>query len=167
MWVPAEAEDTTYGKPCTIVNVHHDDGEPYYTVRFEFGGERDTVGERLRGVPLVGSARPHAPEAEAAKARSVSHAAANKSLRRTEPELESVLLDEKLPDINVPPQTEWFDVEPDVDVPGPLSTDELIPHAAQGKVAAYLRQVQACYERAERSANGWRAGRAICGRSRS
>ena len=160
MWVPAEAEDTTYGKPCTVINVHHDDGEPYYTVRFAEGGEdRETVGERLRGVPTVGSARPHAPEPEAAEARSVSHAAASKSLRRTEPELESVLLDEKLADVNVPPQTEWFDVEPDVDVPGPLSTDELIPRAAQRKVAAHLRQVQMCYERAEQSAHGWRAAR--------
>ena len=160
MWVPAEAEDTTYGKPCTVVDVHHDDVEPYYTVRFaEGGGDRETVGERLRGVPAVGSARPHAPEPEAAEARSASHAAANKSLRRTEPELESVLLDERLADVNVPPQTEWFDVEPEVDVPGPLSTDELIPRAAQHKVAAHLRRVQACYERAGRSAHGWRAAR--------
>jgi hypothetical protein len=159
VWVPAEAEDTTYGKPCTITHVHYDDGEPYYTVQFADGGERDTVGERLRGVPVVGSARPHAPDAEAAEARSTSHTAASMSLRRTEPELESVLLDEKLPDVNVPPQTEWFDVEPDVGAPGPLSTDELMPVEAQRKVVAHLRQVQACYERAERSEHGWRVAR--------
>jgi hypothetical protein len=52
------------------------------------GGGGDTGGvlppssKRERGVPTVGSARPHASDVEAAEARLASHAAASMSLRR-------------------------------------------------------------------------------------
>ena len=40
------------------------------------------------------------------------------SLRRNEPELEDVLMDEPLAAVNVPPHTDWFEVEEDQGVPG-------------------------------------------------
>ena len=61
--------------------------------------------------------------------------------------------------MNTPTSTEWFDITPDVDVPGPLTTDELIPAAAQRAAAEHVRNVQTCYERARRGEHGWRIAR--------
>ena len=159
VWVVADTTDSTDGVPCTVTAVHYDDGDPYYTITFADGGERETVAARLRGAPVVGSKRPHAQLAEAIDARPPSHAAATMSLRHNEPELFGVLEREPLPAANVPPRTEWFDVACDEDVPEPLTTDQLIPAAAQLAVAQHIAQVQRCYERAERGEHGWRVAR--------
>ena len=113
MWVSADAADTTEGVPCTVAEVHYDDGDPYYTITFADGGERETVAARLRGAPVVGSSRPHAQLAEALDAHSPPHVAATMSLRNNEPELFGVLEREPLPAANVPTSTGWFDVERD------------------------------------------------------
>ena len=159
MLVPAGSTDSTEGRPCTIIAVHMDDIDPYYTVQLEDGGVRDTVADRLRSVPVVGSKRPHAHVAEAEDARPAPRAAASMSLRNNEPELLAVLEAEAFPQVNVPPTTEWFDVARDANVPGPLSTDELIPEAAQRAAAAHIRAVQQCYKRASRGEHGWQAAR--------
>ena len=70
------------------------------------------------GALRPGSARPHACEEEAEAALSRPSEASASSLRRNEPELEDVLMDEPLVAVNVPPQTDWFEVEEDQGVPG-------------------------------------------------
>ena len=159
MYVPADSTDSTEGRPCVIAAVHTDDVELYYTVEFGDGELRQTVAERLRGAPVVGSKRPHAQLDDALESRPASHAAASMSLRNNEPELLEVLEAEALPRANVPPVTEWFDVSPDADVPAPLLTDELIPRAAQVAVAAHIASVRQCYARAERGEHGWKTAR--------
>ena len=157
--VPAGSEDSTEGRPCTVIAVHMDDIDPYYTVQLEDGSVRETIADRLRSVPVVGSKRPHAHVAEAEVARPAPRAAASMSLRNNEPELLAVLEAEAFPQVNVPPTTEWFDVARDANVPEPLSTDELIPEAAQRAAAAHIRAVQQCYKRASRGEHGWQAAR--------
>ena len=159
LWVSADAADTTEGVPCTVAEVHYDDGDPYYTITFADGGERETVAARLRGAPVVGSSRPHAQLAEALDAHSPPHVAATMSLRNNEPELFGVLEREPLPAANVPTSTGWFDVERDEGVPEPLTTDQLIPTEVQAAVAQHIAQVRRCYERAERGEHGWRVAR--------
>ena len=157
--VPADASESMEGRPCEVVAVHTDDVEPYFTVLFDDGGQRETVQARLRSFPVVGSKRPHAALGEAGAATTHSHVAASMSLRNNEAELREVLEDEPLPDVNVPPSTEWFDSTRDARAPSPLSTDELIPAAAQRAVAEHIRRVQACYKRARQGEHGWRVAR--------
>ena len=159
MYVPAGSTDSTEGRPCVIAAVHTDDVELYYTVEFGDGELRQTVAGRLRGAPIVGSKRPHAQLDDALESRPVSHVAASMSLRNNEPERLEVLEAEALPRVNVPPVTEWFDVTRDTDVPALLSTDELIPRAAQIAFAAHIASVQQCYARAERGEHGWKQAR--------
>ena len=159
VYLPTGVEDSTDGRACTVQAVHMDDTVPYYTIAFPDGAVRHTVAERLRGAPVVGSKRPHATLHEAEAARASSHQAGPMSLRQNEPELHGVLEREALPSVNVPPRTKWFDVPAATDVPGPLTTDELIPAAAQRAAAAHRRQVQLCYARAARGTHGWRLAR--------
>ena len=105
MWVDADTKDSTEGVPCEVMAVHFDDGEPYYSIAFADGSARETVASRLRGMPVVGSKRPHAQLHEALEARPPSHVAAAMSLRNNEPELASVLEKESLPFVNVPTTT--------------------------------------------------------------
>ena len=155
----AAGGESTDGHACTVEAVCWDDGEPYYVVRLEGGALRDTVAERLRGAPVVGSKRPHAAMEAADAAAVQSHPAASMSLRRNEAERREVLEDEPMPEVNTPPSTEWFDIEPEVGVPGSLTTDELIPAEAQRAAAAHVRRVRECYARARRGTHGWRAAR--------
>ena len=115
--------------------------------------------EAAAGALRPGSARPPACEEEAEAALARPSEATASSLRRNEPELMDVLMDEPLAAVNVPPRTDWFEVEEDQGVPGPLTTDELIPADVQRRVRAYVARVRACYARARRGAFGWRAAR--------
>ena len=159
LYLPKGTDDSTGGCPCTIVGVHRDDIVPYFTVQFADSSLRDTVAERLRGAPAVGSSRPHAALDEALASVSARRPAASMSLRHNEPELRAVLEDEPLPETNVPPSTFWFDVVREAVVPSPLTTDELIPAAVQRALHQHRERVQACYARARRGAHGWRVAR--------
>jgi len=149
-------------RECSVVDIHWDDGDPYYTVEFEDGQTRGTDRQHLRNVapPVVGSRRPHAgASAAAASAPDPEHMASTASLRRNEPELEQVLEVEALPAVNVPPSTDWYDPpEDEAPVPGPLTTDELIPRHVQEKVLRHGARVREVFRRAH-ATGGWRVAR--------
>ena len=117
MWLPREEAESTEGTPGIVEEVHTECGEPYFTVRLSDGAVKNTVLSRLRGVPVVGSKRPHAAVAQEAQEVSEPHAAASMSLRNNEPELAVVLEGELLPTVNVPPATEWFEISEEAAVP--------------------------------------------------
>ena len=87
-------------RECSVVGVHWDDSDPYYTADFGGGQMRDTNRQHLREVapPVVGCRRPHAGAAAAASGVPDStREASSSSLRRNEPELEQILEVEALP----------------------------------------------------------------------
>ena len=159
VWLPREEAESTEGTPGIVEEVHTECGEPYFTVRLSDGAVKNTVLSRLRGVPVVGSKRPHAAVAQEAQEVSEPHAAASMSLRNNEPELAVVPEGELLPTVNVPPATEWFEISEEAAVPKPLTTRQLIPAGALSRVIAHGRAVQACFARAERGEHGWRVAR--------
>ena len=110
--------------------------------------------------PKVGSKRPHAEDGSASEHAPRQRTAAPSSLRRNERESEAVLEAESLPSVNVPPRTSWFDPEPDVNVPSPLSTEELFPAGVLKKVREHRASVQEAYRRAKGGpgAGAWRSG---------
>ena len=167
-WVAIDGSDV---RPCEVVSVHFDGGdEPYYMVQFLDGSLRGTDGRHLRSRaplrkssdasrrPVVGSKRPHADVASASDAQPVPHEASSASLRRNESELNETLEAEPLPDVNASPNTDWFDPPVDTSVPGPLTTDQLIPAHVQRKLRAHRVRVQECYRRAS-APSGWRIAR--------
>ena len=121
---------------------------------------RDTDGAHLRRLarPIVGFKRPHADEATTVVGDPVPHSAATSSLRRNEPELTSVLESEPLPSVNVAPDTDWFEPELNTNVPGPLTTDQLIPLRVQQALRTHRLKVQQAYRRAN-AQGGWRVAR--------
>ena len=105
----------------------------------------------------VGSSRPHASAAEADAARPVERPAPTaSSIRRLEPEVDSVLLDEPMPAANVPPVREWA-AAPAADAapPPPRRTDDLIPRAMQKRLADFRRAVGACFDASRRGRWKW------------
>ena len=62
--------------------------------------------------------------------------------------------------MNVPPRTDWFDPEPNGEVPQPLTTDQLIPRGVQEQVAKHGRKVAQAYRRAV-GPQGWRMARGL------
>ena len=159
VWLPPGEDESSAGLPGVVEKVHADQGEPYFTVRLDDGAIKDTVAERLRGVPAVGSKRPHADVAQATRLDVASHTAASMSLRNNEPELSEVLEAEPLPKVNVPPSTNWFDIREEAAVPGPLTTEQLIPPKVLRDTLAHGRAVRECYARASRGEHGWRVAR--------
>ena len=71
----------------------------YFTVRLNDGVVKNTIASRLRGIPVVGSKRPHAAVAQEAQQAAEPHVAASMSLRNNEPELAEVLEGELLPTV--------------------------------------------------------------------
>ena len=107
-----------------------------------------------------GSTKPHAPWAEAAAhVGTPSAKIGTASLRRLEPEVTSVLRLERLPAVNIMPETSALPSprEPRV-VPPPLTTSQLIPVAMQERLREHRVAVAACFDRAQRN-NGWRWAR--------
>jgi hypothetical protein len=109
---------------------------------------------------LSGSAKPHAPLAEAAAHAGTPNAKiSSASLRRLEPELPSVLRLEPLPAVNIMPTTEPLEPPRDTRAPPlPLTTHQLIPKPMQSKLHQHRVAVAACIERARRN-EGWRWAR--------
>ena len=105
----------------------------------------------------VGSRKPHALQPEAAAADVTAKATPpTSSLRRLEPEVQEVLQAEIFPDANAPPVTEWADAPAVADaVPGPFTTDELIPQGMQSKLRDFATGVKACFHAARRGRWRW------------
>ena len=159
LWLPSDDAESHLGVPGVVEGVHTECGEPYYTVQLDTGSIKNTLLSRLRGVPSVGSARPHAAPSPGDLAVAASRAAASMSLRHNEPERLEVLEAEQPPEVNVPPTTAWFDVRAADAIPAPLTTTQLIPPDTLRAVLAHGRAVRQCYARAERGAFGWRVAR--------
>ena len=118
-----------------------------------------TDGQPLEGL-YSGSAKPHASWLEAASHIGTPSAKiGSASLRRLEPELESVLRLEGLPAVNVMAATDTLDPPRESRrVPPPLTTGQLIPAPMQAKLRAHRIAVAACFDRAGRN-NGWKWAR--------
>ena len=102
---------------------------------------------------LSGSAKPHAPLAEAAAHAGTPNAKiSSASLRRLEPELPSVLRLEPLPAVNIMPKTDPLEPPRETRAPPPpLTTNQLIPKPMQNKLHQHRVTVAACIERARRN----------------
>ena len=106
----------------------------------------------------VGSAKPHAvAESDAVDARPTSKAPPSRSsLRRLEPEVESVLRDEPLPVANAAPETLWAEAPARAaNPPGPLRTDEVFPPVMLSKLHSFRVAIGACFEAAGRGRWKW------------
>ena len=107
----------------------------------------------------LGSADPHGVDGAHAEASPTSWAPSG-SLRQLEPELDSVLLEEPLPHVNVVPRTkkEHPPRQP-ASVPGPFTTEELIPSKVYDETVSFGKQVVKLLRRAKRGKDGWRIAR--------
>ena len=115
-------------------------------------------GQGIYSAPLFrsGSAKPHGPEAVAQAAFEQARAAGSASIRRLEPEEESVLISEPLPEVNVPVKSKWEEAPLRVrDAPSPRTTNELIPTRMQQRLHAHRIATSACYEAASRGRWRW------------
>lgn len=107
----------------------------------------------------LGSADPHGVEG-AHSAAAPSTWAPSGSLRQLEPEQEHVLLDEPLPRVNVVPST--FQDDPPAlpsHVPGPFTTEQLIPEGIYHTTVGFGKGIFKCLDRAGRGEQGWRIAR--------
>ena len=110
----------------------------------------------------VGSSRPHAVDGAADEYQRAERWATSGSLRWLEPELDQVLLDEPLPSSNEPRRTSAvLPPSPISAKPGPFTTEQLIPEAAQAAVKKFGREIDVMFDRARRGANGWREARKL------
>ena len=118
--------------------------------------EGTTFSAGAGGVLHVGSARPHAVDGARATLQQTSdpHRA---GLRAAEPETREALEAERLPVENEPPRTEWADPPsaPSGEVPGPFTTEQLIPQAAQDETQKFRVAVAAVFEAARRGRWRW------------
>jgi hypothetical protein len=106
----------------------------------------------------VGSSKPHAVAAsEATDAQPDPKAPPSRSsLRRLEPEVESVLRDEPLPVANAAPETLWAEAPARVESPpGPLRTDEVFPAVMLSRLHSFRVAIGACFEAAGRGRWKW------------
>ena len=107
----------------------------------------------------LGSADPHGVDGAHAEASPTSWAPSG-SLRQLEPELDSVLLEEPLPHVNVVPRTKEEHPPPQpASVPGPFTTEELIPSKVYDETVSFGKQVVKLLRRAKRGKDGWRIAR--------
>lgn len=104
---------------------------------------------------FIGSAKPHASEGGEQQFQREDRWAPSGSLRQLEPELHEVLLAEALPRCNIPPRTAPDPPPPrHTEVPGPFTTEQLIPTETVERIIAHRKQFQLSLERSAR-ANGW------------
>ena len=110
----------------------------------------------------LGSSRPHAQDGDDPEHARQARWARRGSIRRLEPELPATLRDEPMPRGNVVKPTAW---EPPPErpaiVPGPFSTEELIPTGVVPAVTQHGESIASCLERAERGPEGWRVARGL------
>ena len=106
----------------------------------------------------LGSADPHGIDGAHAQAERATWAPSG-SLRQLEPELDEVLL-EPLPHVNIVPDTNKEDppAPPDI-IPGPFTTEELIPEGIYRTTTGYGRAIIKCLKRALKGKDGWRVAR--------
>ena len=110
----------------------------------------------------LGSAKPHAADGGHAEHQRDNAWAPAGSLRRLEPEQNSVLAKEALPVTNVERVTEAEDPPPViVDPPGPFTTAQLIPPDAIYSVTTHRRAVTLAIARARRGRKGWAAAKRL------
>ena len=104
-----------------------------------------------------GSTKPHASDAIAAAAVEQARLAGSASMRRLEPELESVLMEEPFPLVNEPVSAPWTGppAAPAGATPMPLTTAQLIPASMLRRLRTHRVQVAACYEAAARGRWRW------------
>jgi hypothetical protein len=106
----------------------------------------------------IGSAKPHAvSSSDATGAQPAPKAAPSRSsLRRLEPEVESVLRDEQMPIANAAPETLWADAPARAaNPPGPLRTDEVFPSVMLSRLHSFRVAIGACFEAAGRGRWKW------------
>ena len=109
-----------------------------------------------------GSRKPHGEDALLLEHQRAERWAKPGSLRTLEPELEEVLRIEPLPLTNAPRTSEYVDPPPQPEVvPGPFTTEQLIPAEVVAKVTGYGRQVAKCLDRAKRGKAGWQHARRL------
>ena len=109
-----------------------------------------------------GSRKPHGEDALLLEHQRAERWAKPGSLRTLEPELEEVLRIEPLPLTNAPRTSEYVDPPPQPEmVPGPFTTEQLIPAEVVAKVTGYGRQVAKCLGRAKRGQAGWQHARRL------
>jgi hypothetical protein len=108
----------------------------------------------------VGSNRPHAADGASQQYQRADRAAPSGSLRCLEPELTSVLLNERLPEANVIRVTDPVD-PPSIPLPapGPFTTAQLIPAGVVRQVSEYGKLCGRVLQRASQGKDGWRVAR--------
>ena len=108
----------------------------------------------------VGSNRPHAADGASQQYQRADRAAPSGSLRCLEPELTSVLLNERLPEANVIRVTDPVD-PPSIPLPapGPFTTAQLIPAGVVRQVSEYGKLCGRVLRRASQGKDGWRVAR--------
>ena len=108
----------------------------------------------------IGSSRPHEVDGAATQVHREEWAPSG-SLRQLEPEDDEVLLREPLPRHNVPNVTDPVDPpEAPKHVPGPFTTEQLIPKPAFDGTVNFQSKTEHCVKRCNEK-EGWKAARAI------
>ena len=112
---------------------------------------------KLRPIALrVGSRKPHAEEECMECEVAAKQAPPTTSLRRLEHELQEVLQSEALPASNASPVTDWAEAPaPAQSVPGPFTTDQLMPSIMQSRLRHFATDVHACFHAARRGRWKW------------
>ena len=112
---------------------------------------------KLRPIALrVGSRKPHAEEECMECEVAAKQAPPTTSLRRLEHELQEVLQSEALPASNASPVTDWAEAPaPAQSVPGPFTTDQLMPSIMQSRLRQFATDVHACFHAARRGRWKW------------